>query len=234
MHKISISAQKTQALFAEYFLKLLVMELSLVAAFAVVALALVVVPGPDWAYILTAGARDHVVVPAVGGILIGYAAVTAVVVAGVGALIAAAPTAMVVLTMAGAAYVTALGVQVLRAPTGYSVDGDAVAHRSRLGCLVRGAGVSASNPKGLLVFLAILPQFTRTSAAWPIWVQMGALAVVFIALCALVYLPLGHAARWLLGARPAIARHVTRLSGVAMVLLGAGLAAEQITHAIGA
>ncbi len=217
------------------------MELSLVAAFAVVALALVVVPGPDWAYILTSGARDHVVVPAVGGILLGYAAVTAVVVAGVGALVAAAPTAMVVLTMAGAAYVTYLGVQVLRAPEtpaiapgGYSVGDDAVAHRSRLGCLVRGAGVSASNPKGLLVFLAILPQFTRTSASWPVWVQMGALAVVFIVLCALVYLPLGHAARWLLGARPAVARNVTRLSGVAMVLVGAGLAVEQITHAIGA
>ena len=53
------------------------MELSAVLGFAVVAFTLIVVPGPDWAYVLAAGARDHVVVPVVGGILLGYVMITA-------------------------------------------------------------------------------------------------------------------------------------------------------------
>ena len=42
------------------------MEPSAVLGFAVVAFALIAVPGPDWAFVLAAGARDHVVLPAVG------------------------------------------------------------------------------------------------------------------------------------------------------------------------
>ena len=41
------------------------MALSALLGFAVVAFTLIVVPGPDWAYVLAAGTRDHVVVPVV-------------------------------------------------------------------------------------------------------------------------------------------------------------------------
>ena len=207
----------------------------MLAAFAVVAFTLVVVPGPDWAYVLAAGARDHVVVPAVGGILIGYAAVTAVVVAGVGTLVAAAPAALAVLTLAGAGYVGYLGVRVLRAPAAFeaAADGSSPA-ASVFSYLARGAGVSASNPKGLLIFLAILPQFTRASSSWPIAAQMTALAGVFLLACALVYLTVGHAANRVLGSRPALATVTTRISGVAMILIGLGLIAEQGVHLLAA
>jgi threonine/homoserine/homoserine lactone efflux protein len=43
------------------------MELSAVLGFAVIALTLIVVPGPDWAYVLAVGTRDHVVLPVVTG-----------------------------------------------------------------------------------------------------------------------------------------------------------------------
>lgn len=206
------------------------MELSVLVAFAALALALVAVPGPDWAFVLAAGARDHVVVPAVGGILIGYAFVTLIVVAGVGTLVAAAPAAMMALTLAGAAYVVYLGVGVLRSPGGFEMaDGAKPPAASLARQLLRGAGVSATNPKGLLIFLAILPQFTRASDAWPIAAQLAALGLVFMAACAVIYLPLGHAAHRLLGARPALTRLVTRASGVAMIAVGAGLAAEHLS-----
>ncbi|MCV7191971.1 LysE family translocator [Mycolicibacterium brumae] len=204
------------------------MELSVLVAFAAVALALVAVPGPDWAFVLAAGARDHVVVPAVGGILIGYAFVTVIVVAGVGTLVSAAPAAMMALTLAGAAYVVYLGVGVLRSPGGFEMADDAKPATSPARQLLRGAGVSATNPKGLLIFLAILPQFTRASDAWPIAAQLAALGLVFMAACAVIYLPLGHAAHRLLGARPALTRLVTRASGVAMIAVGVGLAAEHL------
>jgi threonine/homoserine/homoserine lactone efflux protein len=211
------------------------MELSAVVAFAAIASALIAVPGPDWAYVLAAGARDRVVVPAVAGILLGYAVITAVVVAGVGALVAAAPLAMVALTVGGATYLVYLGVGVLRQPGELvlATATDPAPTRSAVRYLARGAGVSALNPKGLLIFLSILPQFTRPAAAWPLPAQMAALGGVFIVICALVYLPLGHAAHRILGARPAMAGITTRVAGAAMILVGVALIAEHAIQAIG-
>jgi threonine/homoserine/homoserine lactone efflux protein len=87
--------------------------------------------------------------------------------------------------------------------------------------MVRGLGVSALNPKGLLIFLALLPQFTNPRWGWPVTAQLGLLGLVFAASCGAFYLGLGSAARKILAARPAAARAVTRFSGAAMVVIGA-------------
>ena len=87
--------------------------------------------------------------------------------------------------------------------------------------LARGMGVSALNPKGLLIFLALLPQFTNPRWSWPLTAQLGLLGLVFAASCGAFYLGLGSAARKILAARPAAARAVTRFSGAAMVVIGA-------------
>jgi threonine/homoserine/homoserine lactone efflux protein len=65
------------------------MELSAVAGFALIAVTLILVPGPDWAFVLASGVRDRVVGPAVLGLMLGYAAITAVVAVGVGPVLAA-------------------------------------------------------------------------------------------------------------------------------------------------
>jgi threonine/homoserine/homoserine lactone efflux protein len=207
------------------------MDLAEVLGFAVIAAMLIVVPGPDWAYVLAAGARDHVVVPAVAGVLLGYVCITAVVVVGVGPLIAAVPLALVALTVGGACYLILLGVRTLRssgdgkqAPTG----GAAPSSSSRY--LLRGVGVSALNPKGLLIFLAVLPQFTQPAARWPVPLQLAALGGVFVLCCAAFYLPLGYASDRILGARPRVARTTTTIAGVAMVLVGLGLLAERLVQ----
>lgn len=48
--------------------------------------------------------------------------------------------------------------------------------------------------------------------------------------CAVVYTGVGSGARVVLRTRPAAARAVTRVSGVAMVLIGVFLLAEQLMH----
>lgn len=207
------------------------MELSAVLGFAAVAVALIAVPGPDWAYVLAAGARDHVVAPVVGGILLGYALITAVVVAGIGPLVAAVPTAQAALTVGGAGYLTYLGVRTLRSP-GHLDAGSTAAASSPLRYLIRGIGVSALNPKGLLIFLAVLPQFTR-SAGWPVPAQLATLGGVFVAICALFYLPLGHIAHRVLGARPGIARVTTKIAGASLILVGVALLTEQVIPLLG-
>ena len=77
---------------------------------------MVLVPGPDWAYIIDAGVRDRTIVPSLGGILVGYLVAVAAVAVGVGAAVAALPWFLVGLTFAAAAYLTYLGIRVLRQP----------------------------------------------------------------------------------------------------------------------
>src|SRR4029079_2719071 len=67
------------------------MAVGTLAAFWAMSFLLVLVPGPDWAYLIAAGLRDQSVLPAVAGLLAGYAGLTAVVSAGVAAVIARSP-----------------------------------------------------------------------------------------------------------------------------------------------
>jgi threonine/homoserine/homoserine lactone efflux protein len=60
------------------------MAASSVATFWLIAILLIIVPGPDWAFTLSAGLRGGSLTAAVGGLAIGYAAITSVVAAGVG------------------------------------------------------------------------------------------------------------------------------------------------------
>ncbi|CAM3508987.1 LysE family translocator [Nocardioides zeicaulis] len=92
----------------------------------------------------------------------------------------------------------------------------------------RGLGVSGLNPKVFLLFLALLPQFIDPDEAWPVACQIVALGLVHVASCALVYSLVATSARKMLRARPGAARAVTRVSGAAMVVIGAVLVVEQL------
>ena len=204
---------------------------------------MVLVPGPDWAYIIASGLRDRSIVPALSGILIGYLAAVVAVAVGVGAAVAAMPWLLSGLTFAAAAYLTYLGVRVLIEPPGLVAgatsggpDGSAGAGDAATPPwlrLVQGAGVSGLNPKGLLVLVVLLPQFTDTAGAWPIPVQLAVLGLIFVGSCALVYFVVGVGARTVLRARPSAMRLVSRISGAAMVVLAVVLVVEQLSHLLG-
>ena len=130
-----------------------------VAAFWAVSFLFVVTPGADWAYAIAAGLRHRVVLPAVGGLLAGHLAATAVVAAGVGALPAQAPLLLSVLTAVGAVYLAGLGISMLARPALPQAGVDETP-RSWLRQAAKGAGISGLNPKVFLLFLALLPQFT--------------------------------------------------------------------------
>lgn len=94
--------------------------------------------------------------------------------------------------------------------------------------LWRGVGVSGLNPKGLLIFLALLPQFTNQRSSWPVAAQIGVLGLVFMATVAVFYGCLATFARTALATRPAAARTISRLSGATMVTIGITLVAERL------
>ncbi|MFF5296150.1 LysE family translocator [Paractinoplanes globisporus] len=221
------------------------MAFGLALGFWAMSALLVLVPGADWAYVIAAGLRDRAVWPAVTGILLGYVVLTAVVAAGVAALVARTPVVLTALTFAGAAYLVWLGAGILARPpalpavAGRAVAGPAVAGPAASGpmaggsvaatpgrALVRGFGVSGLNPKGLLLFLALLPQFTDPGGTWPAALQIALLGALHTANCGAGYLGVGVLARSVLRARPTAARLTTRFSGAAMVILGVALLAE--------
>jgi threonine/homoserine/homoserine lactone efflux protein len=205
------------------------MAASSVATFWLIAILLIIVPGPDWAFILSAGLRGGSVAAAVGGLAIGYAAITSVVAAGVGTLVARTPGFLTGLTLAGGLYLMWHGARTLAQPAAPIAAAGAPASSTRA-LLVRGIGVSGLNPKGLLVLLALLPQFASPHGSWPLSAQLGLLGLVFTLSCALFYLALGSSARRVLHTRPRAAAALSRLSGAAMFVIGALLLAERLVR----
>lgn len=202
------------------------MDATVAASFWAVSMLFVLTPGVDWAYAIAAGLRYRSVVPAVAGMLAGHALATIVVAAGVGALVTGVPLALTTLTVVGAAYLIWLGVTTLRHPSEVHAAGE-TAGTSPVRQAGKGFGVSGLNPKVFLLFLALLPQFVRPAAAWPVPAQLLVLGGIHVANCAVVYILVAATAKRLLHARPSAARIVSRVSGVIMMLLGVWLLVEQ-------
>lgn len=192
------------------------------ALFALAALALVVIPGPNVLYITTrsvAEGRRSGVVSALGveaGTLV-HVAVAAV---GLSYLIAASAVAFAVVKYAGAAYLIYLGVRTLLARG----DGEPeiTAPRGLRRVFMEGLVVNVFNPKVILFFLALLPQFVdRAAGAVP--GQIVLLGLVLFSLGVLTdmtyALGAGSLGAWLRG-RPSFARRQRYVVGVVYLALG--------------
>jgi threonine/homoserine/homoserine lactone efflux protein len=205
------------------------MNPQLFLAFLVVAAALACTPGVDWAYTIAAGLRQRSFVPAVAGLCGGYVLHTVLLVAGLAAVLAGMPGVLGWITLAGAGYLLWLGVGTLRSWRGASFSADAAgAAGTQLRTFLQGMGTSGINPKGLLFYVALIPQFVSADASLPVPVQSGLLGMTFVALAGLVYTVVALLSRTLLQSRPGAARAVTLASGVIMVVLGAVLLGEQL------
>ncbi|MCO6011637.1 LysE family translocator [Actinoallomurus purpureus] len=203
------------------------MDTGTVAAFLAVDLLLVCTPGADWAYAIRAGLRDRSVVPAVTGLIAGYAGHTLLAVAGLVLLVARSASLLTALTVLGAVYLMWLGCAVLARPAGPHASMEALAS-SPWQIMLKGAGVSGLNPKALLLYFSLLPQFISPGAGWPVAAQTGLFGVLHMASCTVVYLAVGVLARTVLQARPAAARAVTRATGVMMIVIGGILLVERL------
>lgn len=190
---------------------------------------LVITPGADWAYTINASIRHRSIAPAITGLMAGYALVTAAVAFGAAAFITGTPGAMDVLTMVGASYLAWLGMNNLRNPAGIADaeadDADTSTVRSQV---LRGVATSGLNPKALLLFLAMLPQFTDAHSSIPLSAQMTLLGGMHMILTTIVYIGVGLGARTLLTKRPDAAVTVSRFSGVAMLAIAFSLLANHM------
>ncbi|MFO1415155.1 MAG: LysE family transporter [Burkholderiales bacterium] len=197
-------------------------------AFVVAAFLISVSPGAGVISCLGAGMRFGFArgVWNVFGLIAGLMFVMVVAAVGLGALLAASTLAFTVLKWAGAAYLVWLGIQQWRAPVA-PVDADAAGAAlgsTRRELVVRGFLVNATNPKGLIFMLAVLPQFI--DPARPQFVQYlvcGATLCMSDLIVMSAYTAFAAKALRLLR-KPAHVRAVNRTFGGVLVAMGALLA----------
>ncbi|MHA3701984.1 LysE family translocator [Jatrophihabitans sp. YIM 134969] len=206
------------------------LPLANLGAFALAALVLIVIPGPSVLFTvgrsLAYGRRGGLL--SVLGNAIGTLPATALVALGLGQLIAESLVVLVAVKIVGALYLVYLGVQAVRhrhdhAPT----TSDPAPVPSSRRQLWQGVVVAVTNPKTLVFFIAVLPQFVdRNAGSVPL--QLAVLGIVFalIALvCDSIWALIAGTAREWFGRNP---RRLSRMSaggGVMMVGLGGVLIA---------
>ncbi|MEV3992530.1 LysE family translocator [Streptomyces sp. NPDC049837] len=204
-----------------------------VLAFAAMSVLVIVIPGPSVLFVIgraLAHGRRTAMATVLGNVLGSYVLVVAVAL-GIGAAVERSVAVFMAVKLAGAAYLVFLGVQAFR----HRKDMKAAllntpppaTSRGDLRTLLDGVVVGVTNPKGIVFFAAVLPQFVD-HAAGQVAVQMLLLGLVPICI------GLVTDTLWGLGAAAArgwFARSDRRLSmvggagGFAMIGLGVTVAA---------
>ena len=157
---------------------------------------------------------------------VGLFIISGVAMAGMGVVLATSATAFMLLKLAGALYLVYLGVKQWRSKTSIadsvtSKTGVIAPHSGKL--FRQGLTVALTNPKAILFFSALFPQFMVPGE--PVTLQFVVLTTSFVACAMLAHLFYACLARLLKSqlASPARARLFNRISGGAFVLLGLSL-----------
>lgn len=199
------------------------------AAFLVTAFVLVAVPGPSVLFVVSrslAQGRTAGLATVAGNAIGVYVQVIAVAL-GVGAVVERSIAVFTVIKLAGACYLGYLGVQAIRHRRGLGEVLQATTEARSVRRLVRDAFVvGVSNPKAVVIFVAVLPQFVDRSAG-NVPGQLLLLGAIFFAI-ALVSdgawaLAAGTARGWLTSS-PRRLEFIGGASGVAMIGIGIRLA----------
>jgi threonine/homoserine/homoserine lactone efflux protein len=200
------------------------------ATYLTFATAVVLIPGPDFAVVVgntMSGGRARGMWCAVG-VASSNAVQGAAAMAGLGALIVRAQPVFHAIKWLGAAYLAYLGVRLLWSAlrSRHEVPGPAVdQHTARRGWR-QGFVSNITNPKVLVFYVAVLPQFL-TPGAGGLWLTLFALSHASLSLVYLLTLTaVMHRARRLLARRP-VRRCLDAAAGVAMLGFGARLAFER-------
>jgi threonine/homoserine/homoserine lactone efflux protein len=198
-------------------------------AFVVTSFALIVVPGPSVLFIvsraLTLGQRAALAT-VVGNEAGEYVQVLAVAF-GIGVLVERSIVVFTVLKLAGAAYIVVLGLRTIRDRQSLARVLDvAVTPRSTRRVFREGFVVGVSNPKTVIFFAAILPQFVDRQAGH-VPVQMLTFGLVFLLIALLsdsIWALAAARARAWLSRSPARLARIGGIGGLVMIGLGARLA----------
>lgn len=199
------------------------MSLPLWFAFVAASAVLLIIPGPTILTVISysvahgKGAR----LPLAAAVALGDSTALGLSLLGLGALLATSALWFTVIKWIGGLYLIYLGFKLLRSGAAPAEVSAPVAPRSRRALFVNTWLVTALNPKGMVFFVAFLPQFISpaTPAAPQLWV-LGVTFVVMATLNATLYAVFAGSARRLLAS--ARAQRTFNLGGGGL-LTAAGL-----------
>ena len=161
------------------------MSIELWFAFVAASAVLLIIPGPTIltviSYSMAHGRRANV--PLIAAVALGDSTALVVSLLGLGTLLATSAFWFTVVKWAGGLYLLYLGVKLLRA--GVSSAGFTVpaAPQSRWRLFASTYLVTALNPKGIVFFVAFLPQFINPGA--DVTRQLWVLAITFVTMAAI-------------------------------------------------
>ncbi|BEP63070.1 LysE family translocator [Variovorax sp. V213] len=161
------------------------MPVELWLAFVAASAVLLIIPGPTIltviSYSMSHGRRANV--PLVAAVALGDSTALVVSLLGLGALLATSAFWFTVVKWAGGLYLLYLGIKLLRAGIASADIAAPAAPASRWRLFANTYLVTALNPKGIVFFVAFLPQFLSPAA--DMTRQLWVLAVTFVAMAAL-------------------------------------------------
>jgi len=192
-------------------------------AFVAASAVLLVIPGPTIltvvSYSLAHGRRANV--PLVAAVALGDSTALVLSLLGLGAILAASAAAFTAVKVAGGLYLIYLGVRRLRTSMSLPAASGAAVPASTGRLFLNTWLVTALNPKGIIFFVAFLPQFLRADA--DVNLQLWILAVTFVVLAtvnATLYAVFAAGARRVLSS-PRALRRFNVIGG--LLLTGAGI-----------
>lgn len=161
------------------------MPIELWLAFVAASAVMLIIPGPTIltviSYSMAHGRRANV--PLVAAVALGDSTALAVSLLGLGALLATSAFWFTLIKWAGGLYLIYLGIKLLRAGISSTELAAPPAPQSRWRLFANTYLVTALNPKGIVFFVAFLPQFLSPSG--PVGPQLWVLAVTFVVLATL-------------------------------------------------
>jgi threonine/homoserine/homoserine lactone efflux protein len=198
------------------------MPIEIWLAFVVASAILVTIPGPTVLLVVShaMGAGRRSGWATVPGVALGDLTAMTVSLAGAGAVLAASATLFTLLKLAGAAYLVWLGIKLWRSDPSPEALAARAGPKGFLAMFASAFVVTALNPKGIVFFIAFVPQFVLTDR--PLLPQFAILVATFVTIAAI------NVALWALLAgemrarfrRPGLLRLVNRVGG--SLLIGAG------------
>jgi threonine/homoserine/homoserine lactone efflux protein len=205
------------------------------AAFALAAFVLIVIPGPSVLFVI----GRSLVHGRVGGLLsvlgneLGVLPLVVAVAFGVGAIITASEVAFLVVKIAGAGYLAYLGIQAIRhRRDGIDAGGADAGRVAPWRLLGQGFLVGVTNPKSIVFLVAALPQFVDVSRGGvPLQMIVFGVEFALIALvCDSVWALIAGTARGWFARSPRRLAAIRGTGGVMMIGLGGVLLGTGAKH----
>ena len=195
--------------------------------FASIIVFLALTPGPDVIYIMTRGIVQGrtAALLSTAGICIGYLVYTTLAALGLSALLQSSALAFEIVRYAGAIYLVYLGIRTLMSKHGGPLTLGTVNPAPAGRILQQGILTSMLNPKGILVFAALLPQFVNPHLG-SVPLQMTAFGLTFTLICLCIYGGYAYLSGSLgekLATQPRFASVLRWLTGSVLIGLGARL-----------